>query len=282
MGRADFEWLKRNCERQILWFDAMSWRWRMWLWWRLCRLPASASGSDSDSAPSAPFHFHLGRPAQCHCHSALPAFDSRFANMSKPLRQSCVLSVLRAPNPHSTTSSVFSECSSCAHFSFQFLQIFPLVRVFCVLDRFVMHVLFLKNGCRVTSIVFLSVCPSFSSSASRFRLFCHKDLCVAIYTGTKKEKKIQKWRKNVCPTLRLSGSPFCGHCGGVETDSNTEEGLLPTHFFSCLFRGLYKSSGCVSRESFFTGYYLFIGVLNYESGLKYSFLSRCIDIDKTE
>lgn len=136
MGRADFEWLKRNCERQILWFDAMSWRWRMWLWWRLCRLPASASGSDSDSAPSAPFHFHLGRPAQCHCHSALPAFDSRFANMSKPLRQSCVLSVLRAPNPHSTTSSVFSECSSCAHFSFQFLQIFPLVRVFLCAGSF--------------------------------------------------------------------------------------------------------------------------------------------------
>lgn len=189
MGRADFEWLKRNCERQILWFDAMSWRWRMWLWWRLCRLPASASGSDSDSAPSAPFHFHLGRPAQCHCHSALPAFDSRFANMSKPLRQSCVLSVLRAPNPHSTTSSVFSECSSCAHFSFQFLQIFPLVRVFCVLDRFVMHVLFLKNGCRVTSIVFLSVCPSFSSSASCFRLFVTKIYALQFTQEQKRRKK---------------------------------------------------------------------------------------------
>lgn len=55
-------------------------------------------------------------------------------------------------------------------------------------------VLFLKNGCRITSIVFLSVCLCLSLSLSLHVCacvlgVCHKDLCVAIYTHSQKTER---------------------------------------------------------------------------------------------
>jgi len=73
--------------------------------------------------------------------------------------------------------------------SADFSLLYYIPPVFYEPDCFVMHVLFLKNGCRVTSIVFLSVCPSFSSSASRFRLFVTKIYALQF---TQEQKNVEK------------------------------------------------------------------------------------------
>lgn len=78
---------------------------------------------------------------------------------------------------------------------------------------------------------------------------------------------MKKVRLNVCPTLRLSGSCFCGHCVGVETDSNTGEdsGTLSFTPRSILFKcqpALVRVLALSCPKWLFPRQYLFIRVLS--------------------
>lgn len=64
------------------------------------------------------------------------------------------------------------------------ISILALSLLFCFVLP-LQTVLFLKNGCRITSIVFLSVCLSLYLHVCVLGV-CHKDLCVAIYTHSQK------------------------------------------------------------------------------------------------